>query len=69
MSIHQDRVGRVLADAVRATDVGVEFVYGGISALQGKSVGNITLAFTGSESAVDQVIAQLGSQTTVQELR
>lgn len=65
----QDRVGRVLADAIRATDVGFEFVYGGISALQGRSVGNITLALTGSESAVDQVVAQLSSQTTVQELQ
>lgn len=64
-----DRVGRVLADAVRATDIGFEFVYGGISALQGKSVGNITLALTGSDAAVDQVVAQLSSQTTVQELR
>jgi D-methionine transport system ATP-binding protein len=65
----EDRVGRILADAVRSTDVGFEFVYGGISALQGRSVGNITLAFTGSEAAVDQVVAQLSSQTTVQELR
>ena len=54
---------------MRATDIGFEFVYGGISALQGKSVGNITLALTGSDAAVDQVVAQLSSQTTVQELR
>ncbi len=65
----QDRVGRVLAEAVRTADVGFEFVYGGISALQGKSVGNITLALTGPDDAVDQVVARLGSQTTVQELR
>ncbi|WP_167096775.1 methionine ABC transporter ATP-binding protein [Mycobacterium sp. DL592] len=64
----QDRVGAILADAVRSTDVGFEFVYGGISALQGRSVGNITLALTGSDSAVEQVVTELRSHTTVQEL-
>lgn len=63
-----NRVGAVLADAVRAIDVGFEFVYGGISALQGKSVGNITLALTGSDSSVNQVVTTLRSHTTVQEL-
>lgn len=64
----QEPVGQVLADAVRSTDVGFEFVYGGISALRGKSVGNITLALTGSDTAVDQVVARLRTQTTVEEL-
>lgn len=63
-----DRVGTVLAEAVRGSDVGFEFVYGGISALQGKAVGNITLALTGSDSSIDRVVTQLRSHTTVQEL-
>ncbi len=63
-----DRVGAVLVDAVRATDIGFEFVYGGISALQGRSVGNITLALTGSDTAIDQVVAQLRSHAKVQEV-
>lgn len=63
-----DRVGAVLVDAIRTSDVGFEFVYGGISALQGRSVGNITLALTGSDYAIDQLVAQLRSIAKVQEL-
>jgi D-methionine transport system ATP-binding protein len=64
----QNHIGAVLADAIRATDVSFDFVYGGISALQGRPVGNVTLALSGSDAAVDQVVAQLRSHTTVQEL-
>lgn len=64
----QNHIGSVLADAVRATDVSFEFIYGGISALQGRPVGNVTLALTGSDEAVDHVVTQLRSHTTVQEL-
>jgi D-methionine transport system ATP-binding protein len=64
----QNHIGAVLADAIRATDVSFEFVYGGISALQGRPVGNVTLALSGSDAAVEQVVAQLRSHTTVQEL-
>lgn len=64
-----DRVGAVLVEAVRSNDIGFEFVYGGISALQGRLVGNITLALTGSDAAIDQVVSELGSHAKVQELR
>lgn len=65
----QGRAGSVLAAAVRATDVEFDFVYGGISSLRGRSVGNITLAVRGSDAAVDSFVAQLSSAIDVQELR
>ncbi len=64
----ESRVGSVLARAVRASDVDFEFVYGGISALKGRSVGNITLAVRGPDAAVDDFMAHLSSEIDVQEL-
>ncbi|MCV7193983.1 methionine ABC transporter ATP-binding protein [Mycolicibacterium brumae] len=63
------RFGAALTDALRAADgVGFEIVYGGVSALGGRSVGNLTLALTGPDSRVDDVIARLREHTTVEEL-
>jgi D-methionine transport system ATP-binding protein len=64
----EDHAGSVLARAVRASDVDFEFVYGGISALKGRSVGNITLAVRGSDAAIDDFVAQLSSEIDVLEL-
>ncbi len=65
----EDRAGSVLARALRVSDVDFDFVYGGIQALKGRSVGNITLAVRGSDTAVDEFVAQLSSEIDVQELR
>lgn len=69
VGIHDEqRIGAVLAEAIRATDVGFEFAYGGISALGGRSVGNLTLELTGPQHQVDDVIARLRTHTSVAEL-
>ncbi|HNP57576.1 MAG TPA: methionine ABC transporter ATP-binding protein [Gordonia sp. (in: high G+C Gram-positive bacteria)] len=61
-------VGDILADVTRSTDLGFEFVYGGISALQGRSVGNITLLLKGSDEAVAAAIARLRESTPEAEV-
>lgn len=63
------RVGPVLAEVARGSDLDFEIVYGGVSELQGRPVGNITLALSGSQAAVDRVIEQLRVTTRVEELR
>ncbi|QLY33531.1 methionine ABC transporter ATP-binding protein [Nocardia huaxiensis] len=54
----QRGIGKVLAIAVRA-GVNFEIVYGGVSTLQDKTFGSITLALDGSAEAVDGVLAAL----------
>ncbi|MGC4935929.1 methionine ABC transporter ATP-binding protein [Gordonia sp. DT30] len=56
-------VGDILAEVARTTDLGFEFVYGGISALQGRSVGNITLLLKGSDEAIATAISRLQAST------
>lgn len=56
-------VGDILADLTRSTDLGFEFVYGGISALHGRSVGNITLLLKGSDDAVTAAVTRLQAET------
>jgi len=63
-----NHLGTVLTDAVRRSDVHFEIVFGGITALQGRSFGNITLALSGSQDAVDQLITDLRGRTIVQEI-
>ena len=63
-----NHLGTVLTDAVRRSDVHFEIVFGGITALQGRSFGNITLALSGSQDAVDQLIADLRARTGVEEI-
>ena len=63
-----NHLGTVLAEAVRRSDVHFEIVFGGITALQGRSFGNLTLALSGSPEAVDQLIADLRARTDVEEI-
>ncbi|MFF1573087.1 methionine ABC transporter ATP-binding protein [Leifsonia sp. NPDC058292] len=67
--IHDDgRLGAVLSDAVGRHDVRFEIVYGGISALQGRSFGSLTLELIGEDSGVDALIAELREVTEVEEV-
>ncbi|MGV9858905.1 methionine ABC transporter ATP-binding protein [Gordonia sp. NPDC003425] len=62
-------IGPVLAEASRTTDLSFDFVYGGISALAGKSVGSITLMLNGSDAAIESTIAQLREVSAVEDVR
>ena len=62
-------VGDILAEVTRSTDLAFEFVYGGISALQGKSVGNITLLLKGSDAAVATAVERLTSSSNAEVLQ
>ena len=67
--IHDDgRLGAVLSDAVGRHNVRFEIVYGGISALQGRSFGSLTLELTGTPGEVDALIAELRTVTEVEEV-
>jgi D-methionine transport system ATP-binding protein len=65
---NHDKLGTILADSIRTSDVHFEIVFGGITALDGGSFGNITLALTGSTEAVDRLIAALAAVTEVEEI-
>jgi D-methionine transport system ATP-binding protein len=60
-------VGAILAGAA---DLGVSFeiVYGGISALQDRSFGSLTLELQGPDDAVDALLARLREHTDVEEV-
>ncbi|MEO7024223.1 MAG: methionine ABC transporter ATP-binding protein [Leifsonia sp.] len=67
--IHDDgRLGAVLSDAVGRHDVRFEIVFGGISALQGRSFGSLTLELVGKDANVDALIAALREVTEVEEV-
>ncbi|GAB3579581.1 methionine ABC transporter ATP-binding protein [Leifsonia lichenia] len=67
--IHDDgRLGAVLSDAVGRHNVRFEIVYGGISALQGRSFGSLTLELIGDDTGVDALIADLREVTEVEEV-
>lgn len=67
-TIHDgSRLGAVLAGA-GARGVTFEIVYGGIGTLQAQSFGSLTLELSGSDDAVDQVIADLRGVTEVEEV-
>jgi D-methionine transport system ATP-binding protein len=61
------RLGSVLSDAVPKHGVRFEIIFGGISALQNRSFGSITLELDGPEAGVDALIAELRQVTTVTE--
>lgn len=42
-------------------DVSFELVYGGIEEIQGSSFGNLTLALTGADAAIDAALAEIGT--------
>ncbi|OHU18902.1 methionine ABC transporter ATP-binding protein [Mycobacteroides franklinii] len=60
-------IGPALA---HATELGVRFevVYGGITTLQSRSFGNLTLELEGADDQVAQVISDLSEVTTVQQV-
>ena len=67
--VHDDgRLGAVLSDALATGGVRFEIVFGGISALQGKSFGSLTLELPGDDDAVDGLIADLRAITQVEEV-
>ena len=67
--VHDDgRLGSVLSDAVGRHGVRFEIVYGGISALQGRSFGSLTLELVGEPAAVDALIEELRTVTEVEEV-
>jgi D-methionine transport system ATP-binding protein len=67
--VHDDgRLGAVLSDAVGRHGVRFEIVFGGISALQGRSFGSLTLELLGEPAAVDALIADLRTVTEVEEV-
>ncbi len=65
--IDSGRLGSVLSDAVSAHGVRFEIIFGGISALQDRSFGSLTLELTGPEVGVDNLIAALRHVTRVHE--
>lgn len=62
------QIGPALA---RATELGVRFevVYGGITTLQSRSFGNLTLELDGPDDQVTQIISDLSAVTTIQSVR
>jgi D-methionine transport system ATP-binding protein len=67
--IHDDgRLGSVLSGAVGRHGVRFEIVFGGISALQGRSFGSLTLELLGEDAGVDALIAELRGVTEVEEV-
>ena len=45
-----------------------ELIYGGITDIQGRTFGHLTLALTGAESDIDSALASIGSIVTVTEV-
>ncbi len=62
------RVGSVLSDAGRH-GVRFEIVFGGISSLQERSFGSLTIELLGPDEGVDAVVAELAAVTEVVERR
>ncbi|WP_166878492.1 methionine ABC transporter ATP-binding protein [Salinibacterium sp. ZJ450] len=62
-----NKVGSVLSDA-GAHGVRFEIIFGGISTLQGRSFGSLTIELIGPDVGVDAVIDELRRVTTVDEL-
>ncbi|TDW29256.1 methionine ABC transporter ATP-binding protein [Cryobacterium psychrophilum] len=52
-----------------AAGVAFEVVYGGINEIQGRPFGHLTLALTGADPVIDQVLAHIRTLTTVTEVR
>jgi D-methionine transport system ATP-binding protein len=65
---NNDRIGAILAEAVRRSDVQFEIVFGGITALQDGSFGNITLALSGSPESVDALVATLRTESELEDV-
>ena len=63
----QNRIGEVLSDAAR-TDVRFNIAFGGISILQSRSFGTLTLSLTGPPDAVERTVDALRAVTEVEEV-
>jgi D-methionine transport system ATP-binding protein len=50
-----------------AAGVGFELVYGGINDIRGRAFGNLTLALTGPDAAIDGVLARISQRSLVTE--
>lgn len=59
------RIGGVLSEAVSRHGVRFDIIFGGISALQDRSFGSLTLELTGSDSGVEALIGELRTVTDV----
>ena len=69
VGVRDDSGGRsALAEVLAAPEVRSTIVYGGIRELAEKPFGSITFELTGSEQAVDALIAELGRRTRVEEI-
>jgi D-methionine transport system ATP-binding protein len=62
------RLGSVLSDAVNRYGVRFEIIFGGISALQNRSYGSITLELVGDEGGVDALVEDLRAVATITEV-
>lgn len=60
-------LGRVLS-AASDSEVHFEIIFGGISSLQDRSFGSLTLALTGPAEGVERVIGQLREVTPIEEV-
>ncbi len=61
------RVGAILAGAAEL-GVSFEIVYGGISALQDRSFGSLTLELQGPDAGIDALLVRLREHTDVEEV-
>jgi D-methionine transport system ATP-binding protein len=69
VEVHESaRVGEVLSHAHERYGVRFEIVYGGISAIQSKSFGSLTLELSGSDANVERLVTDLRALTTVEEV-
>ncbi|NQX29954.1 methionine ABC transporter ATP-binding protein [Microbacteriaceae bacterium VKM Ac-2854] len=59
--------GAIFAD-IAAAGVGFELVYGGVNDIGGRVFGHLTLALTGSDDAIDPLLARLGARLTITEV-
>lgn len=58
----------VVFSTLAASGVGFELIYGGITDVQGKTFGHLTLALTGPDAVVESTIAALHDLTAVSEV-
>ncbi|MEU6644363.1 methionine ABC transporter ATP-binding protein [Saccharomonospora sp. NPDC046836] len=61
-------LGAALSDALNRHRVRFEIVYGGITAVSGRSFGGLTLELTGEDADVDALIAELRATTEIEEI-
>lgn len=60
-------IGGILSRAA-VHNVSFELLYGGISSLQGRSFGSLTIALEGADADVERIVEQLRATTRVEEV-